>query len=236
MASSDARQLDSLGLGSLLGSLPIIGPILAPLLPLLGAIGLSEASASTQDATSLTADQLEALADIESLLFEAAHEVTAGLPDAITPANATLQARGLLPLGSILTGLPIIGPFLLPLLPLLDSIGLASVDASPEAVNAMSLNEDQTSKLAHLKAILEEDVPDLMPENDDHGDGASAPTPSGVSPAANPTPTAGAAEDSSSTTPSAVSPEAETPCATPTPTAGAADNSTPTSPASSTSA
>lgn len=193
-------------MGSLLGSLPILGPILQPLLPLLGAIGLSEASVSAQTAHTITPDQLATLADIQTLLFNATHEVTSSLPKDAALAKSTLKARGLLPLGSILTGLPIIGPFLQPLLPLLDSIGLASVDASPQAMNTLSLNEDQNAKLAQLKAILVDNVPDLMPEDSDKPE--LSPEAAGSS--ATPAPTNGAAgaEDSTPTSSTPATPSA----------------------------
>jgi hypothetical protein len=173
------RQL--LSIGSLLGGLPIIGPVLQPLVPLLGAIGLSEIDASSQELPSLTEAQLSTLADLENVLLNATHEITSGISINFATASV-LQTRGLFPLGSILTGLPVIGPILNPLLPLLESIGLATVDAAPGAVYSMSLTDDQSVKLAQLKDILEENIPDIMPER--NGSTSPSDDPSSVSPGA----------------------------------------------------
>lgn len=187
--------------GSALSAVPVIGPFLTPLIPILQDVGLV---GSTADSATLSPAQVAALADLEGILsiviyslnvtsITAKAESTATL-SAITPESTgsdaqdslldtdgiTLETHGLLDLGSILTGLPIIGPFLKPLLPLLDSIGLgASSIASVDDIKTISM--EQVAALAQLEFMLAEAVDQYKAKSDSSE--ADTPSKSSVSPA-----------------------------------------------------
>jgi hypothetical protein len=164
------RQL-SQTLKSILEGLPILGPILAPLLgSLLGAIGLSELDVASASDGSLNAEQIAALASFEFALSNAVHEVLSGAsPEG--GAQSKLKARGLMPLGELVTGVPMIGSFLLPLVSLLEALNLDSVDAKPNSVFSFALlSEDQSTKLAQFQTILRQELTKVLPD-------ASNPTP-----------------------------------------------------------
>ena len=144
---------------------------MAPLLgSLLGAIGLSEVDVASASNSSLNVEQIAALANFEFALSNAVHKVlSGGNPEGGTQSK--LKARGLVPLGELTTGVPMIGPFLRPLVSLLEALNLDSVDAKPNSVFSLALlNEDQSTKLAQFQTILRQEIAKVLPD-------ASSPTP-----------------------------------------------------------
>lgn len=173
MTAIHARQL-SQTLTSILQGLPIIGPLLAPILgSLLGAIGLSEVDVTSASNGSLNAEQIATLANFEFALSNAAHKVlSSGNPQG--DVQSKLKTRGAFPLGELVTSVPMIGSFLRPIVPLLEALGLDSVDATPNSVYSMALlTEDQSAKLSQLRSFLRQEVEKVFPN-------ASNPTPSDV--------------------------------------------------------
>jgi hypothetical protein len=149
--------------------LAIIGPFIQPLDYALERANIAGPSATALDVSDLTPQQISTLADIEALIYHSVANLTtkaqpnvtssAAVPDADpSDTNAesdglTLETRGLLDLASLLVGLPIIGPLLTPLVPLLTAIGLgASSIASVDDVKSITL--DQATTLARLELNL----------------------------------------------------------------------------------
>ncbi|KAF9654439.1 hypothetical protein BDM02DRAFT_3106843 [Thelephora ganbajun] len=201
------RQL-SQTLKSILEGLPIVGPILAPLLgSLLGAIGLSEMEVASASKSSLNAEQIATLANFEFALSNAAHKVLLSGRNFESGAQSKLKARGVFPLGELATGVPMIGPFLRPLVPLLEALGLDSVDAKPNSVFSLALlNEEQSVKLSLFQTILRQELVNVLP-NAYNSTPPDAPSPSKASPEnvqPSPSPSPDASEDdvSDSDTPS----------------------------------
>jgi len=197
---------------------------LAPLLgSLLGAIGLSEVDVASASNGSLDAEQIAALATFEFALSNAVHKVLLSDGNPEGGAQSKLKARGVVPLGELTTGVPMIGPFLRPFVSLLEAIELDSVDAKPNSVfNLALLNEDQSAKLARFQTILRQELANVLP-NASNSTSPDAPLPSKASPndvEASPTPSPDTSEDdgSDSDTPSPddASP-ADVPVSTPVP-------------------
>lgn len=175
-------------MGSALSAVPIIGPFLTPAIPILESVGLAGPSAAAVDVGTLTSPQIAALANLEEVLSTIVYNLNitstptnaestvtsaAATPQSTGSSNdsslgtdgGTLETRGLLDLGSILAGLPIIGPFLKPLLPLLDSIGLgASSIASVDDIKTVSV--EQATTLAKLEFMLAEAVNGFKAKSD----------------------------------------------------------------------
>jgi len=201
------RQL-SQTLKSILEGLPIIGPILAPLLgSLLGAIGLSELNVASASDTSLNAEQIAALANFEFALSNAVHKVLSpgGTPEG--GAQSKLKARGVVPLGELTTGVPIIGAFLRPFVLLLEALKLDSVDAETNSVFSLALlNEEQSTKLAQFQTILRQEYAEFLPNvTDSSPPGATLPSkssPDDTKPSQAPSPNTSDGDDSGSDAPS----------------------------------
>ena len=170
-------------LKSILEGFPIIGPILAPLLgSLLGTIGLSEMDVASASKTSLNAEQIAALANFEFALSNAAHKVLLSVENPEVAAQSKLKARGVVPLGELTTAVPMIGPFLRPLVPLLTALNLEYVDSkSGSAFSLALLNEDQSDKLTLFQTILRQEVENIFP-NANNSTPSDAPLPSKASP------------------------------------------------------
>lgn len=177
---------------SILAGLPIVGPLLSSIIgALLGKIGLSEIDVATASKTSLNTEQIATLANFEFALSNAMHKVLSdGSPQGV--AQSKLQARGAIPLGELIAGLPLIGPFLLPLVSLLKVIGLEFVDAKQGSAFSLALlNEDQSTKLAQFQTILRQEVatflpnsstPDASPSPESNNSNSDAPSPDNVPP------------------------------------------------------
>ena len=159
--------------------LPIVGPLLAPILgSLLGAIGLSELDISSAAKSSLNAEQIATLANFEFALSNAAHKVLLSEGNLEGGAQSKLKARGIVPLADLTTAVPVIGPFLRPLVPLLQALNLDSVDAKPGAVFSLALlNKDQSEKLALFQTVLQQELASVLP-NADNSTSPDAPSPS----------------------------------------------------------
>jgi hypothetical protein len=151
-------------------SVPVIGPFLTPLVPVLESVGLAggAASASPVHEGALTPQQVSALANVESILSEAVYNLTSsGAPGSTSVSNSTAAAKGsqeqsfhteeLMDIGSILLNLSVVGPFLQPLIPLLDSIGLGSSSVAPAAA-AEAMTSEQSAVLAKLLIHLTDSV------------------------------------------------------------------------------
>lgn len=130
----------------------------------MGAIGLSEVDVASASNGSLNVEQIAALANFEFALSNAVHKVlSGGSPEG--GSQSKLKARGLVPLGELTTGVPMIGPFLRPLVSLLEALNLDSVDAKPNSVFSLALlNEDQSTKLAQFQTILRQELAKVLPD------------------------------------------------------------------------
>ena len=131
--------------------------------------------------SSLDAEQIAALASFEFALSNAVHKVLSdGSPDG--SAQSKLKARNLVPLGELTTGVPMIGPFLRPLVSLLEALNLDSVDAKPNSVFSLALlNENQSTKLAQFQTILRQEIANVLP-NASNSTLPDVPMPSKASP------------------------------------------------------
>lgn len=207
MTAIHERQL-SQTLKSILEGLPIIGPILAPLLgSLLGAIGLSEMDVASASNGSLNAEQIAALANFEFALSNAAHKVLLSGGNPEDGAQSKLKARGVVPLGELAAGVPMIGPFLRPLVPLLEALNLDSVDAKANSVFSLALlNEYQSTKLAQFQTILRQELANVLPDaSSSTPPDATLPSkasPDDVKPSQTPSPNTSEDDGSDSDTPS----------------------------------
>ena len=131
--------------------------------------------------SSLDAEQIAALATFEFALSNAAHKVLSSGSTA-GGAQSKLKTRGVVPLGELTTGIPMIGPFLRPLVPLLGALNLDSVDAKPNSVFSLALlTEDQSTKLAQFQTILRQEIQNALP-NASNSTSPDAPLPSKASP------------------------------------------------------
>lgn len=203
-------------LGSILEGLPLVGPILGPILKsVLGIIGLSEMDVASASTSSLDAEQIAMLANFEFALSNAAHKVL--LPDGnpAIGAQSKLKVRAVVPsvvpLGQLTTAVPIIGPFLQPLLPLLQALDLEYVDAKPGSVFSLALlNQDQSAKLSLFQTILRQEVDKFLP-NANNSTPPDAPSPNDVIPPPTPESSQGAPENGSD----APSPDGTSPVNTP---------------------
>lgn len=156
---------------------------MAPLLgTLLGAIGLSEIDVASASQTSLNAEQIVALANFEFALSNAAHKVLLSDRSPEVGAQSKLKARGVVPLGELMTAVPTIGPFLRPIVPLLTALDLEYVDAKPGSVFSLALlNQGQSAKLALFQTILGQEVENILP-NANNSTLPDVPLPSKASP------------------------------------------------------
>ena len=195
-------------LKEILEGLPIVGPILAPLLgSLLGAIGLSEMNVASAPNASLDADQIAALANFEFALSNAAHKVLSPGGNPESGAQSKLKARGVVPLGELTTGVPVIGPFLRPFVPLLEALGLDSVDAEQNSVFSLALlNEEQSTKLAQFQTFLRQEIASVFPNvtssNPPDATPPSKSSPDDAKPSQAPSPNTSGDDDSDSDIPS----------------------------------
>lgn len=133
--------------------------------------------------SSLTAEQIATLANFEFALSNAVHKAL--LPDGnpqVAGAQSKLKARGVVPLGELTTAVPVVGPFLRPLVALLGALDLENVDAKPGSVFSLALlNEAQAAKLALFQTILRQEVESVFP-NATESTPPDAPLPSKASP------------------------------------------------------
>lgn len=193
---------------SLLAGLPILGPILAPLLkPVFDTLGQSEVDVASASNISLDAEQIATLATFEFALSNAVHKVllSSGSPEG--GAQSKLKTRDVFPLASVVSSAPLVGAFLQPVVPLLETLRLDSMNVTPtSAFSTALLNEDQSAKLVQFQSILQEELKSALPNVFDPTP-SDAPLPSKSSPEevkASPTssPDASEDEDADPTTPS----------------------------------
>lgn len=192
----------------------------------MGAIGLSEMDVGSASNSSLNVEQIAALANFEFALSNAVHKVLSdGSPEG--GAQAKLKARGVVPLGELTTGVPMIGPFLRPFVPLLEALNLDSVETKPNSVFSLALlTEDQSTKLAQFQTILRQEIAKVLPSDTSDPTPPDAPSPSKASPddaepSQTPSPNTSDDDGSDSDVPSTddVSP-ADEPASTPVPSPG----------------
>jgi len=191
-------------IGSILEGIPILGPILGPIFGSLpGMIGLSEIDVSSASNSFLNAEQIATLANFEFALSNAAHKVLLSNENPQVGAQSKLKARGVVPLGELATAVPMIGPFLRPMLPLLEALNLDDVGAKPGSVFSLALlNEAQFASLALFQTVLLQEVENVFP-NANNSTPLDAPLPSKASPndvmpSPTPEPHPGASEDDGS--------------------------------------
>jgi hypothetical protein len=164
------RNLLPVDPAAIVGNLPVVGPLLK------GVLGPILVNPSPHSVTPYTPRQMAALTDLQTMLFNAVHQVIptlpvqvpdvpirisdlpVGLPLDSLPVDVPFQAGDH---GSFLAGLPI-APFLQSLASFFSAIGLPDV-ATPDMVTTMSLTDDQLSKLSQLKSILEKTLPKIVP-------------------------------------------------------------------------
>jgi hypothetical protein len=137
---------------------------------------------ATATNSSLNAEQIAALANFEFALSNAAHKVLLSDENPQVGAQSKLKARAVVPLGELTTAVPMIGPFLRPLVPLLGALSLENVDAKPGSVFSLALlNESQAATLALFQTILRQEVEKVLP-NANNSTPPDAPPPSKASP------------------------------------------------------
>ena len=115
--------------------------------------------------SSLNAEQITALANFEFALSNAVHKcLSDGTPDS-SGAQSKLKTREAVPLAELTTGVPVIGPFMRPLVSLLEALDLDTVDAKPNSVFSLALlSEDQSTKLAQFQTILRQEFANVFPD------------------------------------------------------------------------
>jgi len=174
---------------------------------------------SSASNSSLNAEQIATLANFEFALSNAAHKVLLSDGNPEGSAQSKLKARGLFPLGELTTGVPMIGPFLRPVVPLLEALNLDSVDVTTNSVFSLALlNEDQSTKLAQFQTVLRQEIASVFP-NASNSTPPDAPLPPDVSPDAS----EDGSSDSDTPSPDDASPAdvpASTPVASPVPKSG----------------
>lgn len=156
--------------------------------------------ASASNST-LNADQIATLASFEFALSNAVHKVLLSSGNTEGTSQSKLETRGAMPLAEVVTAIPMFGPFMIPLVPMLEALGLDSVNVTPNSVFSMALlNEEQSAKLAQFQTILREEIEKVLP-NTSNTSPPDAPSPSKASPddaKASPTPSADTSEDDDS--------------------------------------
>ena len=154
--------------------------------------------------SSLNAEQITALANFEFALSNAVHKcLSDGTPNS-SGAQSKLKTREAVPLAELTTGVPVIGPFMRPLVSLLEALDLDSVDAKPNSVFSLALlNEDQSTKLAQFQTILRQEFANVFPDvsNSTLPDSSKA-SPDGAKPSQPPSPNASDGDASGGDTPS----------------------------------
>ena len=115
--------------------------------------------------TSLDAEQIAALASFEFALSNAVHKVLLSSGSPGGGAQSKLNAREFFPLGGLVSGVPLVGAFLKPVVPLLEALRLDSINVTPTSVFSTALlSEDQSTKLAQFQSILQKEIESALPD------------------------------------------------------------------------
>ena len=126
---------------------------------------MAEMDVTSASNSPLNAEQITALANFEFALSNAVHKcLSDGTPDS-SGAQPKLKAREAVPLAELTTGVPMIGPFMRPLVSLLEALDLGSIDPKPNSVFSLALlNADQSTKLAQFQTILQQEFENVFPD------------------------------------------------------------------------